>query len=546
MQQRLVIDRVSKFVLLLVPLVTLIVTPSLNFDALNLSKFALLTVGTCLIIGLVSGLSRSSLIPSKIVRFLSVVLLTILILNLIFNGMTARQLFGSYGSNFGFVTITCLLVLFAVMSLEYEVSFYRRFLGALVIAGTFNALYGVVQALDSDPIDWVKPYNEFVGTLGNPNFFSALLGISAVACLALTMGGVPIFLRIALLLLFLLMISLVFLSDSIQGFFAASAGVLILLYSRFVRKSAKHLRFTFLVLTVTCGLFVVWGILNRGPLSSILYGNSIIARNFYWAAALEMVKARPLTGHGFDSFGEKYRAYRSETSLSSFGPDLVANSAHNVPLDFAVYGGLPLLVALVVLMLASFRSGLKIILRTGDFDVAGTGLFGCWIATVVQMLVSPMQIGVSIWFWALSGSLIGYQNATLIAKGNPKPVKLGILPPQVILFGSLASVVGALLVIQPVSKDIHFQRAVQAQDAQQIVVAANRWPQDSYYFNYASELFLASQLYLESLTLSKKSVSINPDNFVGWRLIYLNPEASRFERTIAGAAMRRLDPKFKF
>jgi len=545
MQQSLVIERISKILLVILPFVTVVITPSINFDAVNVPKFAVLTFGIFLSIGIVLGNNLFALISMREVRWLSATLLLIILWNLVTNGIGSRQLFGSFGSNLGFVTFFSLIVLFAVMSMQFSLSFYPKFLFAIMVSGAVNSFYGILQYIDRDPINWVRPYGALVGTLGNPNYLSSLLGISGVACLTLIMRKVSTLYRVFLIVLLLIMFSLIVLSNSIQGIFAILVGVSILVYSRYVvllTKSFQILTFVALLIFV---FLVTAGITNRGPLSASIYGNSVIARQFYWGAALEMSKERPWGGFGFDTFGTIYRYYRSESAAKYFGSDNVANSAHNAFLDFLVIGGLPLLVSIVVLSLVVARIAWKAIVQTKSFNAVHSGLVACWAATLIQMLVSPIQIGVFVWFWATSGAVLGYRRDSQSIEAKTKAPRRNVLPPKTILLGFISLALSILVVIQPLSRDIHFQRAVESRDANQIAEAALRWPQDPYYLNYASELFLASNLNVESLRLAKRSVLIFPDNFTGWRLISMNPNASASEKVESVARMKALDPNLE-
>lgn len=538
-------QRVSIYTVVLLPLVTLTISPWANLDSINLPKFAILVIGACLIVGTALAARPLHFIQNNNLSKVMILFLSAMVLNLFTHGFSARQFFGTYGSNFGIITFLCLAVLYMISANTFSSKNFYQLLIALATTGLINLIYGALQFLELDPIKWNNDFDNIIGTLGNPNFVSSLLGISSVACLALVTNQQRAPLRIFLISASFGMVLLALLSNSIQGVFAAGAGFLALFYCKILRGAGPFLQVIYFSSVSLIVLLTIGGIFNKGPLQEFIYGNSVVARIFYWNAAIEMAKAEPITGFGFDTYGDYYRLYRSENAASSFGPDLVANSSHNWLLDILVFGGLPLFLSFIALLFLPLRSAVRLLLKRRKIDAIGSGLISCWIASIAQSMVSTPQLGLAVWFWSLSGAVIGYELLLQDPTDTKKLLHRSIIPPLTPVLSTIGVSLGVLLVAFPVSKDIHFRRAVEFRDAKQIIMAATRWPSEVYYKNYAAELFLASELTDNSLRMAQEAAATNQNSAVAWRLIIANPKVSVNEKERALTQMERIDPYFK-
>ena len=89
----------------------------------------------------------------------------------------AQQLFGTSGRNTGFLTYFAFGTLFIASAVATNWRMAKYFMVAVGGALGINAIYGFFQALGKDPFKWENPYSPVVGTLGNPNFSAAFLGM---------------------------------------------------------------------------------------------------------------------------------------------------------------------------------------------------------------------------------------------------------------------------------------------------------------------------------------------------------------------------------
>jgi O-antigen ligase len=59
----------------------------------------------------------------------------------------------------------------------------------------------------------------------------------------------------------------------------------------------------------------------------------------------------PIFGVGLDSYGDWYRRSRTIEATLRRGPDVTSNAAHNAFLDISSYGGFPLVLIYIVLII---------------------------------------------------------------------------------------------------------------------------------------------------------------------------------------------------
>ncbi len=538
--------RVQNLVLFALLGMTLLVTPWMNLDPINLPKYLVLVVtGLALLGNLSPYLKRVLGSESRFVVAASLAFLVALIIVYVFNIGSSNQLHGAYGRNTGLLSYAALaLVLLAVVFVSNR-GFVSKILNVLVFTGVVNAVYGLIQWLGLDPVNWNNPYNPIVGTLGNPNFTSAHLGIAALASLSLILGKMNMGLRFVLISNVLLSLFVIYQSDSSQGLLVFGLGTGLITYLKFLRGNLV-LGGIYLAGFASVVLVGVFGILNKGPLAGFLYQESVTYRGDYWRAGWKMTIDNPLFGVGLDSYGDWYRFYRTEAAALRRGPDVTSNSAHNVFLDISSNGGFLLLLTYLLIVGLIVRSGIRIIKRDKSFDVIGIGLVVSWLAYLVQSVISINQLGLAIWGWVLGGAIIGYDiykdrtntpKAKRVAGKRPEQV-----PANVVITGSLGLVAGVLISIWPVVQDVSFRTALQSGDATKIVAAVDRYPGNTYYFNYAGDVLLRNKLEDQALELARKSIEMNPRDFNGWKLLTSNPKLDDVESEKAIAEMKKQDP----
>jgi O-antigen ligase len=542
--------RVTSIILFSVFALTLIVTPWLNLDPINLPKLFILVVsGFALLGNLLPYLRQVVQSEARLISILVLLFLFALFLAfLLSDSDNLSQIYGAFGRNTGLLAYISLAMVLLATVLVSNYSFAKRLIWVLIATGIINAAYGFIQWAGLDLIDWSNPYNPIVGTLGNPNFTSAHLGIAALASLALLFErSGSIALRRILIANIGLSLFIIYKSDASQGLLVYALGFTLIFYYRFLHFLKVTLLKYLYWLVVATGIAVgTFGILNSGPLASLLYQDSVSYRGDYWRAGLQMSLDNPIGGVGLDSYGNWYRFYRDEAATLRRGPHVTSNSAHNVFLDISSNGGFILLVTYLMIIALVARSAVRVLRKSTGFDGVGLALITSWIAYLIQSIISINQLGLAIWGWVLGGAIIGYdfyKDRADAPRGKGRDIKrLDQVPPQVLLTGALGIVVGVLLAIWPVVKDASFRAALVSSDAIEIERAVSGFPQGSYYYTYAADIFLQNNLEDKAIEMTKKAIEINPRDFNAWKLYIANPSISQSQRSEAIAKMKELDP----
>ena len=131
-----------------------------------------------------------------------------------------QQFYGVWGRNTGFLTFFCLLLVLIQSFLFITNRNIEILLRWLFYSSTLSAVYGLIQFMGLEPIDYKNGYSPLIGFFGNPNFQSTFLGLGALSsiwfaiCAVKGKYGKVLPISISFLELFL-----IYRSGSIQGIF---------------------------------------------------------------------------------------------------------------------------------------------------------------------------------------------------------------------------------------------------------------------------------------------------------------------------------------
>ena len=490
------------------------------------------------------------------ILLLALFLLTVL--NSVFQSEApSSQLFyGAYGRNTGLVTYVLLIFLFiSAMSLSQKDSFLKISYGIL-IAGAVNVAYSLWVILFGDFVGWSNPYGNILGTFGNPNFVGSFLGIFASILFAyIIKPNLKLIYRVALTLLLLLTFIEIQSSNAIQGIVVAGGGISLVGFY-FLRSKFKSnvIPAIYSVAVFVVGIFALMGALQKGPLTSLIYKNSVSLRGEYWQAAWNMGNKFPFSGVGMDTYGDWYRQLRDDQALINPGPNTITNAAHNVILDQFAYGGWPMLLAYLAVFPLVILAIFRVSLRSREFDFAFISLAVAWICYQVQSVISINQIGLAIWGWILGGALIAFEKVTRTIQGsetksstpNGRRVKkkenLGISP---LMTGTLGAVVGLLIAVPPYSSDSAWNSALKSGDLNKVekaLQASYLSPQNSNRYLTLFQILEQNKLFDLSYKYAKIATEFNPRSFEAWQMLYYSQKATPAEKALARDNLLKMDP----
>lgn len=526
-------------------------------DPVNVPKLLLLGVVASVLLGILFGFKIN---PNRIKLSPLIVTLTLFLCFAVVavirsNSPLSQNIYGAYGRNNGLLAYLFLSILLVVSALLTNRSAQFRLLKSLIYVGYVNLAYCLWVILFGDFIPWNNPYGNILGTFGNPNFIGAFLGIFFGVLLAIALGKESSRnFKIAVLLLLPLTLFEIVDSSAIQGrvLAALSVGIVFIFYLYF--NVSHKIAFLFSFASTIVGIFALAGAFQKGPLTEIIYKTSVSLRGQYWLAAWNTGQENPLSGVGMDAFGDWYRRSRDIRAIELPGINTVVNTAHNVPLDMLAFGGWPLFITYLAVMGFALMAIFRIVRRMNSYDAVGVGLITAWTCYQVQSIISINQIGLAVWGWVLSGSLIAYSRISesvqshkesIVKSKSQKVSKNSQFKPTSVVYGTIFGLVGLLVSLPPVSADAKLRSAQVSRDALKLEKTMESGffnPLNSQKFVLNIQAFESSGLFDLSHKYALKGVDWNPESYELWRILFLIKNSTEDEKKLAIKNMKRLDP----
>jgi len=535
-------------------LATVMVMPWAAYDPINVPKLAVISVGGFMALGaLLANRAEFMKKQYRLVLIFGVAFIVDLTIVLVVSGTNFYQeFFGTFGRATGYVAYVALASLLMVAAVTASSFTLRRFMWSLLAAGLISVVYGIVQALKLDPINWVNQYTPVIGFLGNPNFQSSFVGFSGVMAFAVLISKELAPLMRGGYLVYLLAAAYVIKETaSQQGFLVLMGGIGVVIFIWISKSKFKVLTIPSLVAGFIGVALVTLGSLNSGPLASVLYKASVTYRGDYWRAGWKMSTEHPFFGVGLDSYGDWYRRARTVEATLRRGPDVVSNAAHNVLLDLSSNGGFPLLIIYLFMMVLVVAAAIKVVKRTASFDPVFAGLVAVWIAYQAQSIISLNQLGLAVWGWIISGLIIGYEINTreveVVQKSVPKGKSASAVATQKVLPATAVGIfvgllVGLALGVPTLNTATKYKTGLESGDANTLQKTASIWPQDASRSAQIALILNENKLPEQALAVVQDAKSKFPDSYDVWKVLASLPNAPVADIAAAKAQMKRLDP----
>jgi O-antigen ligase len=535
-------------------LATVMVMPWAAYDPINVPKLAVISVGGFMALGaLLANRAEFMKKQYRLVLIFGVAFIVDLTIVLVVSGTNFYQeFFGTFGRATGYVAYVALASLLMVAAVTASSFALKRFMWSLLAAGLISIVYGIVQALKLDPINWVNQYTPVIGFLGNPNFQSSFVGFSGVIAFAVLISKELAPLMRGGYFVYLLAAAYVIKETaSQQGFLVLVGGIGVVLFIWISKSKFKVLTIPSLVAGFIGVVLVTLGSLNSGPLASVLYKASVTYRGDYWRAGWKMSMEHPLFGVGLDSYGDWYRRARTVEATLRRGPDVVSNAAHNVLLDLSSNGGFPLLIIYLFMMVLVVAAAIKVVKRTAGFDPVFAGLVAVWIAYQAQSIISLNQLGLAVWGWIISGLIIGYEINTreveVAQKQGPKGKSASAMATQKVLPATAVGIfvgllVGLALGVPTLNTATKYKTGLESGDAITVQKIASIWPQDASRSAQIALILKENNLSNQALAVALDGGGKFPDSYDVWKVLASLPNAPAADIAAAKAQMKRLDP----
>jgi len=459
---------------------------------------------------------------------LPVLFLSVFVILTIVSQNTHLAVFGTYGRFTGFMFWFCVIFLMFITAITFENN--RNFINILILIGIFVSLYGFMQYSGSSLVITSRSY-KVIGTLGNPNYVSTLIGVTATLILWRILQKQKAYIKLILTCLLFLSLYVIIRSGSVQGFFI----FVICTVSYFIGKIFlvnKKVGTLFLSLFSIAIVIGFLGLLQKGPLKEFLYQYSVTLRGDYWRTAINMFENDKLKGIGISRYGIEYQSFRDQTA--GLRPSAsITDDPHNEILYFLSSGG-TILTLTYILVLILILSVSIFGLRKSNYDNHDHILIflSVWIGFRVESLVSVNQVTNNILEWIVAGTLIALsinlKNVKEVSRpsSNRKYESISLKTPTII---SLVLIFTAVIIIPKLSADAayaQYNRGLTSGMNNQtllekkslILEAINKSPNELIYRDAAVRFMINTNDFRNGSILVKSLIRIDPSYYSSYEL----------------------------
>lgn len=396
-------------------------TPKLM--ALRLLTLAILTLWGCKIF-----VEEKLFYRKSVLNVLLLIYATISILTTIFSVTFFTSICGAYGRFLGILTILNFLLLpFFVWNFLVEKKEIINLLKLTVLTSGLLAIYGILQffGIFQEAFNWNQLTNERVfATIGHPNHFGAFLGMCVLIGMGLFPRCAPPWRKFLLGVFLGLMLIALYLTASRGALIATIIAIFIFAFCITLRKwksikqnLGKIIISIFLVLAIGISAIVVfWDQVEQTPLvqrsvstvSSIMHGK-IPDRLSWWYSSIDMIKDKPLLGHGLSTFRDIYNTYRrvdySTLETDDMQDNITPEAAHNEYLNIAATQGLLGLFSFLAIIVFVFIKIIQTTFKTEEIKEIAllTGIRCALIVYCLQIFISFGVISTMTYFFLLLG-----------------------------------------------------------------------------------------------------------------------------------------------
>ncbi len=343
----------------------------------------------------------------KSVYIIVILYIIFLIISSLFSYNKNTSFFGESFRRNGTLTYIAFAVFFMSAAKFVRFENLKLYLNKILLVGTITSTYAFIQLLGIDFVDWTSQ-NLIITTLGNTNFAGASMAIFFILSFGQTfISSLSTFKRILAFCVSSILFLAILPTNARQALMILFFGIfLILLFKAY--EFDKKISYIFGIVGFTASIVAVLGTLQIGPLSDLLYKQSISVRGFYWRAGIEIFKDHPLFGVGVDNYGAFFKQYREAQYPLNYGFSITSSAAHNVFIQNFATGGVFVGTLYLLLQILVFYKGLTLIKNFKDEKrFISVIIFVGWLSFQAQSFVSIDNIGISIWGWILGGTIIG-------------------------------------------------------------------------------------------------------------------------------------------
>lgn len=427
------------------------------------------------------------------------------------------SLFGVNGRSTGILFYIALFVFFfwsRVFELKKQIAVFQIFL----VIGTISMFYGLLQQLKIDPFKWDLVYRGIIGLFGNPNFmgaFSALIGIASFSLAANPISKPNI--KILGLVIFSVSISNIRASHALQGYISLLIGITPIIIYRLHQKNPNLAKVFSFISGVGLISFVL-SLFKIGPLTDLIYKQSVSYRGEFWRTAIRMMENQPIFGVGFERFGVNYRLYRDLPQVLRNGVDSYSDNAHNIYLQFAATGGVLLALLYLIFNCLVALKLVKKIQKNIENRFFYISIFAIWIAIQAQSLISVDTPAIAFWGMIFAGIICSEGIQSSKSKSDLRLSKVfgivGVIAFSVLFvfqFNSQTKMRNAFYAQIPVANNDYWNAKMDLLNQ-----AAKYEPLNPEWRILAANSLIQDKAYQQTIEQASKAVKLDKSDYRGW------------------------------
>lgn len=328
----------------------------------------------------------------------------------VFSPYRAWALWGDYDRFLGLIPYLLTMMLGILVADAFEDLTPVAWL--LTGAGVIASVYGIVQFLGLDPLNWnFESYDNTTAasTLGNPNFTGGFLAMCLPVALALWFR-VPQ--RRRELGIVGAALALGWIATDSQGGWAAGIAGLAVTGGVMAATRWRLARVAGVVAAGAIALILVGVVVAGALLNDSRVPSAARSRGWLWQAAVGMAASSPLVGRGPHAYAIESTQHRTIEHAFTQGFNY-ADDPHSLPLNLAASAGVLGVLAFLVIVWWLMRTGFDV----ATDDPLSAGFFGAGVAYLVQSLISIETVPLRATFWVVLGALA----AGVASFGQKKP-----------------------------------------------------------------------------------------------------------------------------
>jgi len=538
---------IIKCLLLVFAITSLVITPFTSLDPIILPRLMIFVPTIFLLLGFVAP-GRFAMLSHSERLILS--LISLAMLNSFINGDRPPWdlLHGEYRRGNGLFLWTALLAAYLVVRFVYAKRYQMQFLFTFWIVSLLNGIYALFQVLGLDPIPWAI-FSVAVGLVGNSNFLTSLVAMSAVSSLPFIFSSRSNkWIRLLSLVQIVLAMFLALSSESTQAMLVLISCTLI--YILVASQGWRRLRRRILLTSLGTGLFVIALTLIKSSFATIIYNaNSFGQRWDYALAGIRAIARFPLNGLGFDSFSDWYPALRGSIAAARPTAELT-DSTHSVLIDLGVNGGIPFLIFTLAFVTLVLIRSFQYLLRGGRKDETFFACTMIFCSFLIQASFSIMHIVLAIWGVAAAGVVMHQLNTSKDRgiRGDRDFGRQRDSQPNLLAAGwkasmTLISTFALFFYVALFIKDAEVRRTLESYEPSKIISISNKWPNLKYHYVFPSLILQESGRGELAVALARVASDIYPRDIDALRVLLTSELVSDAEKREIESKLKSIIPE---